>query len=163
MVANPYEAPRSRVADVENEDEFQPVKIWSAQGRIGRLRYLAYSTGALLLFSVASVALTGAFGSTVASTLTVIMYIPFLIFCFLVGIQRSHDMNWSGWMTLLSLIPLAGLIWLCKPGTTGLNDYGFPPPPNTTGVKILALIFPVIVILSMAAAIVLPAYMKMQQ
>jgi len=49
MSANPYEAPKTAVADYEAAQEFQEVKIWSASGRIGRLRYMAYGTGGWLV------------------------------------------------------------------------------------------------------------------
>ena len=49
MSTNPYAAPRAEVGDVEVAQEYQEIHMWSASGRIGRLRYLAYSTGALLL------------------------------------------------------------------------------------------------------------------
>src|SRR2546422_407905 len=43
----PYAPPRSEVADVTDvPTSFQPVRIWSARGRIGRLRLLAYSAAA---------------------------------------------------------------------------------------------------------------------
>jgi uncharacterized membrane protein YhaH (DUF805 family) len=160
MAANPYESPRSRVADVEEDAEFQPIKMWSRSGRLGRLRYLAYTTGASLLVGLFSAMVMGAAGPTVGGTLTLLAYIPLLIFCVIIGVQRSHDMDWSGWMTLLALIPLVGLIWLFKPGTKGSNTYGNPPPPNTTGVKILGLMFPIIALIGIAAAIALPAYQQ---
>ena len=46
---NPYAPPRASVADVPAEEAFQPVKVWSARGRIGRLRYLSYQGVAYLL------------------------------------------------------------------------------------------------------------------
>ena len=50
--------------------------------------------------------------------------------------------------------------WLFKGGTQGENNYGNPPPPNTTGVKILALLLPIIALIGIAAAIALPAYQQ---
>lgn len=160
MAANPYMAPQSRVADVAEEEEYQPVKVWSAQGRIGRLRYLGYTTAGSFLVGLSGAFTTSAFGSELGGLIMLVLYIPLIVFCVLVGIQRSHDMNWSGWAVLLSFIPGAGLIWLFKPGTSGANDYGNPPPPNTVGVKILAFLFPVIAILGILAAIAIPAYVE---
>ena len=40
-VVNPYVAPRAAVADAQ--DEFQPVRIFSTSGRIGRVRYILYT------------------------------------------------------------------------------------------------------------------------
>ena len=48
---NPYAAPRAAVADVyEDEGGIQPVKWFSAKGRVGRLRYLARTLVGYLLF-----------------------------------------------------------------------------------------------------------------
>lgn len=48
-----------------------------------------------------------------------------------VGARRLHDINKSGWFLLLNLIPLAGtillIIWFCKEGDIGPNQYGNDP------------------------------------
>jgi Tfp pilus assembly protein PilE len=46
------------------------------------------------------------------------------------------------------------------PGTDGPNRFSTPPPPNTTGAVVLALIIPLIFILGIVAAIALPAYQQ---
>jgi hypothetical protein len=38
---------------------------------------------------------------------------------------------------LWTIIPLVGLYWMFARGTQGANRFGPPPPPNSTGVKIL--------------------------
>lgn len=47
------------------------------------------------------------------------------------GSRRLHDMNKSGWMQLLWLIPALGWIYLiyvlAQPGDAGDNQYGAPP------------------------------------
>jgi len=159
MAANPYTPPRAKVADVTTDD-FQEVRMWSASGRIGRLRYLAYTFGASLLIGIVAALTTAVLGPTVGSMITLVAYVALLVFCVLVMIQRSHDMDWSGWMVLLSIIPFVGLIWIFKSGTKGENRFGAPPPPNTTGVKILAFIMPVVAIIGIVAAIALPAYQQ---
>jgi uncharacterized membrane protein YhaH (DUF805 family) len=163
VAANPYTAPQSRVADVVEEAEQQPIRMWSASGRIGRLRYLAYTTGASLIVVLLSTLLSLAVGPMIGVVITLIAYIPLLVFCILAGIQRSHDMNWSGWTILLAMIPLVGLIWVFKAGSEGANTYGGPPPPNTTGVKVLAFLFVPIAVIGILAAIALPAYQEYAQ
>ena len=160
---NPYAAPKAVVDDVfDNEAGVQPVKLFSARGRVGRLRYLAYNLGGYLLMVVAAVVLgfiAGALGfGKAAGVLGMLATIPYFIFIVLLSIQRSHDMGWSGWTILLALIPLVGLVWLFNPGTKGGNRFGAPPPPNTTLVKIGGLAFPVIMVIGLIAAIALPAY-----
>jgi len=76
----------------------------------------------------------------------------------MVTIQRSHDMDWSGWSALAALIPFVGLIWVFKSGTAGANRFGAPPVPNSLGVKIAALLIPAIAVIGILAAIALPAY-----
>ena len=44
------------------------------------------------------------------------------------------------------------------PGTSGSNRFGAPPPPNSTGVILLALILPIIFVIGIVAAIAIPAY-----
>jgi len=163
MSSNPYKPPQAAVGDVESVEEFQEVRLWSASGRVGRLRYLAYTMGGYLVAGITVGVLGAVLGQAVAGLVGLVAYLALLVFCVLVAIQRSHDMNWSGWMVLLTIIPLAGLIWVFKPGTDGENDYGFPPPPNTTGVKILAFLLPVFVFVGVLAAIAIPAYVEYQK
>lgn len=166
---NPYAAPRAEVADVYGDDAgVQPLKLWSAKGRIGRLRFLAWMFYSYLLMVLVSAVLGGIVGfaglaggdkgRVTIGVITAIAVIPYLVFYVLAAIQRTHDMDWSAWMLLLGLIPLVGLIWVFKPGTQGGNRFGAPPPPNGLGVKIGGLFFPVIFVIGMLAAIALPAY-----
>jgi len=157
MAANPYTAPQARVADIAQDGEYQPIKMWSATGRIGRLRYVAYTFGASVIVGALSGFLTAIVGPEIGALVMLLVYIPLIVFSILIAIQRSHDMNWTGWSVLLMLIPLVGLIWLFKPGTDGPNNYGNPPPPNTTGVKVLAVLFAFLFVIGIVAALALPA------
>jgi uncharacterized membrane protein YhaH (DUF805 family) len=151
---NPFAPPQAHVSDVSAEaQEFQPVRILSVSGRIGRVRYLAYFTGAWFLLSIlfAIVGVAGPSRSWFAFAAICAINLVFLI-------QRSHDMDLSGWFSLLAFIPFVGLFWLFKAGTPGPNTYGAPPVPNTLGVKILAWVFPGIVVIGILAAIAIPAY-----
>lgn len=46
-------------------------------------------------------------------------------------IRRLHDLNKTGWLCLIMLIPvintLFGIYLLFAPGTVGYNDYGADP------------------------------------
>jgi uncharacterized membrane protein YhaH (DUF805 family) len=160
---NPYAPPRAAVDDViDDAGGVQPVRMWSSQGRIARLRFLAHMTGAYILFGFLGMGVGAGLAAAGLDTLgTVVIgiggiaYFVFLIFKF---IQRSHDMDWSGWTVLIALIPLVGLLWIFKGGTEGANRFGAPAPANTLGVKILGLMFPVIGLVGILAAIALPAY-----
>lgn len=171
-VNNPYTAPRAAVADIGDawNGEFQTMTIWGWRGRIGRLRFLAYGMVSYFVFLLVSIvvgaflggvgAASGAEGFSGAIDIVVwVLLIPYLVFSATVTIRRSHDMGWSGWMSLLAFIPLVGLIWVFKAGSPGANDYGAPPPPNTLGVKLAAFgLFGVLFLGGILAAIAIPAY-----
>lgn len=163
---NPYAAPRSAVADVYDDGtDVQPVKLWSAKGRIGRARFLAYTLFSYIIFIVAATLMGLILGIAglgrsegLIVGLTFLLAIPYFVFYVLTGIQRSHDMDWSGWMLFLALIPLVALIWVFKSGTKGRNRFGAPPPPNGIGVLIGAWLLPIVTVIGILAAIALPAY-----
>jgi hypothetical protein len=60
---NPYAAPGSAVTQCDGGATYDPV-IWSAKGRIGRCRYLAYSMHLHLLLLVLAITLFWAIGTT---------------------------------------------------------------------------------------------------
>ncbi|MBX3626820.1 MAG: DUF805 domain-containing protein [Rhizobacter sp.] len=160
---NPFNPPLAEVADVAPATTgYSTPKAWSASGRLGRLRYLAYiSVATLALYAALGVmGLLIATGSMFAGVaVAVVAYVAYIVLTVLLLIQRSHDMDWSGWSVLLAFIPLAALIWLFKAGTPGANRFGNPPPPNPTSVKVLGLGFPVVgMVVGILAAIALPAY-----
>ena len=160
MPSNPYSPPRAAVRDIEAEQEYQEIRMWSARGRIGRLRYLAYAVGASLLVGVALALLGGVLGTSLGMVVAAVLYIVAVVFSILIAIKRSHDMDWSGWTVLLMLIPFAALIWIFKGGSEGTNSYGPPPPPNTLGVKILGLLLPIFFVIGILAAVAIPAYVE---
>jgi uncharacterized membrane protein YhaH (DUF805 family) len=163
--ANPYQPPRAAVADIDRASgEVQPINLWSARGRIGRLRYLAYLGASYLLmlpvFLVAGLIMALTNSPFVAMAIYAVVGIVYAVWAVMMMIQRSHDMGWTGWTVLLAIIPFVALIWLFKAGTPGRNEYGAPPPPNTRAVKILAWVFPAFIVLGIVAAIALPAYQQ---
>ena len=138
MSSSPYAAPKAAVADIETEQEYQEIQMWSPSGRIGRLRYLAYSFGSALLCAVIAGALAALLGETLGPMVALVAYVVLIVFTIIVTIKRSHDMDWNGWTCLLTIIPFVALIWVFKSGTPGTNNYGAPPPPNTKATKSLA-------------------------
>ncbi|WP_147480306.1 DUF805 domain-containing protein, partial [Pseudomonas coronafaciens] len=63
----------------------------------------------------------------------------------MIRVQRLQDLGWSGRLLLLNRVPLVGTLFpfliMVLPGTQGPNQYGPPPPPNTRGVKFLAVVW----------------------
>ena len=157
---NPYQAPSAAVADAG--DQTQPVKVFSVSGRIGRARYIAYGVGFYILFGALAAGLSMALGA-VGAALMAIGWVALVVIGFMLTIQRCHDFNMSGWLSLLMFVPLANLIFLIIPGTDGPNRFGGPTPPNSLGVLIAAWFLPAIMVIGIVAAIALPAYQDYQK
>ena len=164
-MSNPYSAPAADMNTVADGQFYQP-KMFAMSGRIGRVRYLAYYSLFTLMayigIAVLGVALAGAVGPLAMLVAAVIMMIPLLVIGFVLVIRRLNDLDKSGWLSLLSLVPLVnaffGLYLLFAPGTKGDNQYGPQPTPNSTGLVVAGLILPFIVIIGIIAAVAIPAY-----
>lgn len=164
--SNPYAAPGAQVADINQE--YSDLWVYSMEGRLGRLRYIAYSFGlSLLIQFIAGIAggisavLPGDIGAAVMMIVIIVAYIMLLVTSFFIMVKRLHDVNKSAWFLLLFLVPLInilfGLYLLFAPGTDGDNNFGPPPPPNSRGVVIAASLLIAIMVLGILAAILLPA------
>jgi uncharacterized membrane protein YhaH (DUF805 family) len=157
---NPYRAPAAAVADAA--EQYQPVNIYSASGRIGRARYIAYTLGLSVLFGVFVAAVAGALGAmglaAAAGIGGIVLYAGLLIWMFMLTIQRAHDFNTTGWLSILMLIPLVNFIFWFIPGTDGENRFGGETPPNSILVLIAAWLVPVLFFVGIIAAVALPAY-----
>lgn len=161
---NPYQTPEGQLT-VEGQG-YGEINFFSPKTRIGRLRYLAHSFLFMLVFYLLlavgmglAFAVSGFFWSIVA-----ISYIGIIVVSVIVMIQRLHDLNKSGWFSLLMLIPLVNLIFalylVFGAGTNGSNNYGLQPPPNKTWHWVLGMAMPVVAVIGILAAIALPAYMQ---
>ena len=162
--SNPYSPPQGEVQD--QEIETAPIKIFSAKGRIGRLRYIGYSMGIALLCYLAVGILSVAMGAflpdavsmPVIVTISGLGLVAVLLISVLLTIQRCHDFNVTGWLSLILLVPLAPFIFWIIPGTRGANNFGPPPPPNRGGIVAVVTIVVALGIISILAAIAIPAY-----
>jgi uncharacterized membrane protein YhaH (DUF805 family) len=152
QAVNPYAAPKAAVADAATS-EVQPVKIFSVSGRIGRARYIANIIGLYIVFGALVVGL-----SAVAGPLGAVLWIGYMVLAFMLTIQRCHDFNTSGWLSILVLVPLVNLIFWFIPGTDGRNRWGPPTPPNSIVTLVLVWLFPALVVVGIVAAIAIPAY-----
>jgi uncharacterized membrane protein YhaH (DUF805 family) len=149
---NPYAKPNAAVTAATQE--YQEVKVFSTSGRIGRVRYIAYGMGIYFLLAILGALLAmviGAVGQIIAG-------IAILVIIIMLTIQRCHDFNTTGWLSILVLIPLVNLIFWFIPGSDGENRWGAKTPPNGVGVIIGASIIPIVAIIGILAAIALPAY-----
>jgi len=166
--ANPYQAPAANLNFVQAED-YSEVKFFSMSGRLGRIRYLAYSIGYGLLFYLVPLfvlgMILGAMGMT--EDATAVLVITGVSYALAIGAglvlarRRAHDFDRSGWFGLLSLVPLVNFIFLFMPGTDGENRYGKRTPPNRRGVVTLVVgVLVLIPVIGILAAIAIPAYQE---
>ncbi|RMW09251.1 DUF805 domain-containing protein [Pseudomonas amygdali] len=151
---SPYAPPKAQVGG--DQPEHSTLKVLSINGRIGRLRYLAWSLvlSAAALALVAVCLLTMNESLVAGGLLSAVVLVVFAVIGAQIGIQRLHDLGWSGWLLLLTMVPFIGSVFpflmVLLPGTKGPNQFGPPPPPNSKGVKTLAvlwlLLLPIILI-----------------
>jgi len=131
----------------------QPVKpsMKFFQGRVARLNYLAATLANAvlggLLYAIINILLLFGFGPQTMQTIAPIVFILIIIVVMFLSItlvvRRFHDLGFSGWWTLVNLIPVvnivSGLILLFKKGKQIENAYG--PVPPTKVDDIMGVIF----------------------
>lgn len=165
--ANPYATPSSQVSDVYADEGFGDVKIFTSNGRMGRVRYFFYGMliglAGMVLLGIAAILLS--VSPVLGGILMAVIYIAMIVVSILLTIQRCHDFNMTGWLSLLLLVPLAPLVFYFIPGTKATNQFGQQPPPNSKGVVAGAILLPLamIVIMGILAAIAVPAFDDYQQ
>ena len=146
----PYSPPS---ADIDPQaGQVGELKINSFRGRIGRMRYLAWSLALLFIFValMAGISAITLVSETLGSILLAGAVIGMLVVSAQIGVQRLHDMGWSGWLWLLNVVPIISsvfwIVMLVVPGPAGSNRYGPPPPPNSLGVNLVAGIFLILLV-----------------
>jgi uncharacterized membrane protein YhaH (DUF805 family) len=105
---------------------------------LGRLGVFACALPALIAIHLVSPSLAAAaadVGSLIASVVLAIMSLAIILASlwalFAIDVKRSHDRGWSGWFSLVGLVPLLN-IWAfvelgCRDGETPANQYGPSP------------------------------------
>ncbi|MGD2140919.1 MAG: DUF805 domain-containing protein [Burkholderiales bacterium] len=161
QTANPYSTPVANVADAPSNDVGR-INVLSFQGRIGRVRYIEYTFGLMLLLNFGSgLALVFA-GAQMGMVIAFIVMAAVVVLCAMLTVQRAHDFNVSGWLAIIGFVPLLNFIFWLVPGTDGNNRFGPKTPPNTIFAVILACIIPVVMVVGIIAAIAIPAYHEHQ-
>lgn len=166
---NPYQAPGANVYDVSAQsDVYDETNPFSPAGRFGRLSYLSWTM--LVCFLLIGLVLLIAGGisamqeqAMAGGVLLLVLQGVLLVVVVLFSIRRFHDMNATGWWSVLIVVPLvqfiAGLVLLFKGGSMGANNFG---PPRITRVweKVLGYIIVGMLILGIVSAIALPFLMS---
>ena len=152
----------------------------SMKGRFGRLSFIAWSAFLYFIFLFGSIALGLSIDIVNISTRSMdpnwlislqglasigvlVMVLVYVYFALVVTIRRLHDMNRSGWWTLLFLLPLVNIfVWLYivfGSGDRGSNQYG-PARMTLLWEKILAWLMIILTLLSLLGSIALFSYMS---
>ncbi len=164
--ASPYSPPQTEL--LGEQEAYGPIKILTAKGRIGRLRYIAYTIGITFAVYLVMAALSGVAGMSLSQDLAglfligifVLGYGAMVVINVLLTIQRCHDFNVSGWLSLILLIPLVPLIFWILPGTEGVNRFGPQPPPNKGAAVTIVVVLLLVAVVGILAAIAIPAYQE---
>lgn len=137
-----------------NFKTFVALRIFSSEGRINRMQYLKYrivlfgiGLGLIVIIAIVSnlVRLIDDFaGSLVAAILLFAMAFPIFLGDLLLGIRRCHDLNRTGWLFAIMLIPYVNIVLtvylMCWRGTDGANDYGEDPALDLPEIPKVSLI-----------------------
>ena len=88
-----------------------------------------FTMSAAILDNILGIEMEGTFYGPLYFIYALVVLVPGLS----VLVRRLHDINKSGWMFFIILIPIGGVIWLlvllCFEGDQGENKYG-PNPKN---------------------------------
>lgn len=146
--ANPYTAPTATDIGDALFTTYQP-RVFSFSGRIGRLRFLAYSLAWAIAAGVLASLVGFIMGLSGAIMLGFFMSMAIaMVPMFVLAVRRLNDLDVSGWWSLLVLVPVVNIGMLIYnlfwPGSADSNRYGPAPGANTVPVVIAALIGPVL-------------------
>ena len=91
------------------------------------LFHFLFTILAIILDNVLDLAFPGTIYGPLYCLYAIALFLPTLG----VMVRRLHDLDKSGWMMLITLIPIIGSIWmlvlLASEGDSGSNEYGSDP------------------------------------
>lgn len=120
-------------------------KYFTTDGRFTRMQFWKF-VAVMFLYLVILGGIGNAFESETMKAIIGFLVLPMLLVLLIVQIKRWHDLNQSGWLILINIVPLIGgfislIILGFLKGTNGENDYGpdplakpedTPEQPNST-------------------------------
>lgn len=175
------EADTSFVTLTEIHEGFNNRRFFDWHGRVSRVQFLASSTFnaliALMLVALLFVMIGGFQGMVNASSeqlpmsllgassvgVAVLLYLQLAV-----SKRRFNDLNKTGWLALLMLVPgvnvLVYLYLLAVEGTAGANYYGLPARPATQLKTVLMVLIPLLVmsLIGLLTQVVVPSYQSYQ-
>ena len=171
----------SFVTLTEIHEGFNNRRFFDWHGRVSRVQFLAYSTFnaliALMLIAFLFVMIGGFQGMVNASSeqlpmsllgassvgVAVLFYLQLAV-----SKRRFNDLNKTGWLALLMLVPglniLVYLYLLAVEGNAGANYYGLPARPATQLKTVLMVLIPLLVmsLIGLLTQVVVPSYHSYQ-
>jgi uncharacterized membrane protein YhaH (DUF805 family) len=103
-------------------------------GRAIRSEYWYWVLFTVLASIVTTILDRAIFADSETGPINLIANVVFLLPSIAIGIRRLHDIDRTGWWTLIvfTIIGFFVLIyWACQPGTPGANRFGANPLPGT--------------------------------
>lgn len=164
---NPYASPKTSDLDSASDGDLSQPQLFSFNGRLGRLRFFTYlvlSTMSLMFFAGIGAAILIPLSPSAGIGVYGAFILCMTVYALSLYVRRLHDLNNSGWWTLLIFVPLLNLLLfiylLFFPGSKSINSFGNKIVRNGTGVFVA---FAVSLLLSFAyvgviMAVALPAY-----
>lgn len=172
----------SFVTLTEIHEGFNNRRFFDWHGRVSRVQFLAYSTFnaliALMLVALLFVMIGGFQGMVNATSseqlpmsllgassvgVAVLFYLQLAV-----SKRRFNDLNKTGWLALLMLVPgvnvLVYLYLLAVEGNAGANYYGLPARPATQLKTVLMVLIPLLVmsLIGLLTQVVVPSYHSYQ-
>ena len=174
---NPFQQDQNIQPQIQKADH--PL---SPEGRFGRLSYLAWlfiismiytcllgisvALGLFAFFNSTERSIEALFNSFLglsAIALIVVSIVAMFVAMICITIRRLHDLNKSGWLCLIFLIPLVGTIFsiyvMAAKGTEGENKYGIKRPTEQTE-KVIGSLYLILMIVYLL--VMLPLMFNMQ-
>ncbi len=171
---SPYSIPKANIKSNLNEKTYYPT-FFSLKGRLGRLRFVAYSFSSFLVLLIFLFIVMGLYFNYWNNNInyseqifTEIVLFTFYLFLLtgvvIFSVRRLNDINLSGVFSIiylatsvaiyfdvlanlsLTLSLLLSIFLLLKTGNPKVNQYGPVASENTLSIKILGLILPTTII-----------------
>lgn len=105
-------------------------KYCDFNGRARRSEYWWFCLGNMIVSYLGGF-IGGMLGTTAYYIILAVICLALLLPGLGVMVRRLHDIGKSGWLVLLSFIPLVGaiilIVWCCKDSDRGQNQYGPSP------------------------------------